>query len=294
MKKKSILNSPHIEELKRRKRRILRIKILFFFFCFLILLTGLVFLSRWKKINIESINITGNKIIETETIESIAKEDLAGHYLWVFPKTNLLLYSQKHLRNELQDKIKRLSSVSTNIDDVNTLEISVTERDGRYTWCGESTPTETEEGVVPNCYFLDSIGYIFDEAPYFSGNVYFKFYGPITKSDDKDSDGPLGSYFQKENFEKIISFKKTLEEFGFNPHAFWIDENGDGNISLSSAETSSPKIIFKINSDYQKISENLQAALATEPLQSKIKKELSSLLYIDLKFGNKVYYRFNE
>jgi hypothetical protein len=53
-----------------------------------------------------------------------------------------------------------------------------------------------------------------------------------------------------------------------------------------------PEIIFKIDSDFQKIAENLQAAITTEPLQTDFKNKYSSLLYIDLRFGNKVYYKF--
>ena len=48
----------------------------------------------------------------------------------------------------------------------------------------------------------------------------------------------------------------------------------------------------KMTSDFQKIAENLQAALATEPLRSDFKNKYSSLLYLDLRYGNKVYFKF--
>ena len=53
-----------------------------------------------------------------------------------------------------------------------------------------------------------------------------------------------------------------------------------------------PKIIFKINADFQNIAENLQAAINTEPLQSKFKNKYGTLQYIDLRFENKVYDKF--
>ena len=53
-------------------------------------------------------------------------------------------------------------------------------------------------------------------------------------------------------------------------------------------------ICVGLDSDFEKLAENLQAALMTEPLQSDFKNKFSSLLYIDLRFGNKVYYKFNE
>ena len=139
------------------------------------------------------------------------------------------------------------------------------------------------------CYFLDEDGYIIDEAPYFSGEVYFKFYG--------SSEG-LGSYFSKENFKQLILFKDILISFGLKPVAFYLTNNGDAEVFLSKgtshALTTGPKIIFKQNADFQNIAENLEAALNTEPLKSKFKNKYSSLLYIDLRFGNKVYDKFLE
>ena len=53
-----------------------------------------------------------------------------------------------------------------------------------------------------------------------------------------------------------------------------------------------PEILFKIDTDLGNIAENLKAALDAEPLKSKIKNFYSTLLYIDLRFDNKVYYKF--
>ena len=288
MKRKYILHSPHIEELKRKKRKTLRNKIIIFGFCFLIFLTGLVFLSRWQKINVQSIQISGNEIIETQAIESVVQKDLTGHYLWLFPKTNFLLYPKKHIKKELENTFKRFSSVSIDLNDIKTLEISVSEREGKYLWCGNSLPATMSDPAGFQCYFTDQDGYIFDEAPYFSGNVYFKFYG----QNDGDLKNPAGTYFLKDKFEQIVEFKNSLQGLGLNPTVFWLDENGDANIALSSEPMTCAKVIFKINSDYEKITENLQATITTEPLQSKLKNNFASLLYIDLRFGNNIYYKF--
>jgi hypothetical protein len=76
----------------------------------------------------------------------------------------------------------------------------------------------------------------------------------------------------------------SLQEFSEN--------DSEGNFYISKDVAEAPKIIFKIDSDYQKIAENLQAALSTEPLHSDLQKKLALLLYLDLRFGNKVYYKF--
>ena len=86
-----------------------------------------------------------------------------------------------------------------------------------------------------------------------------------------------------------------LEKLNFKPIAFYIDKSDeDATIYLSYKENilNNPKIIFKINDNSDKLIENLQAAVTTEPLLSKLKNNYSGLLYIDLRYGNKVYYKF--
>ena len=139
------------------------------------------------------------------------------------------------------------------------------------------------------CYFLDSDGYIFDKAPYFSGDVYFKFYGDSLLSNEN----PSGSYLMKDKFSKIIEFKNSIEKMNLKPTSFYLNENGEeGNFSLFGEPGISPKIIFKVDGDYEKLAENLQAAISVDPLKTNLKTKSSSLLYLDLRFGNKVYYKF--
>ena len=102
----------------------------------------------------------------------------------------------------------------------------------------------------------------------------------------------MGEPFLPGKFEGILKFKEAVEGMGLNPVAFWLEEKGDANFALSKELTLGSKIIFRTEADFEKIAENLQAAIATEPLKSKIKSSFSSLLYIDLRFGNKVYNKF--
>lgn len=263
--KSNVLNSPRLLELKRKRRRVLEKKILFFLLGFLILVSGLVFVSRLEKLNISETNIIGNKVLDSKMIETVVKKDTQGYYLWLFPKTNFLLYPENQIRADLSNQFKIIKDVSLVINNIKTLEISLIEREAKYIWCGDNFPAEKNQ-----CYFMDNTGYIFDEAPYFSGNVYFKFFGKI------------------QYFDKLISLKENMEKMGLAPILVFYKDTGDVNINLSSGA----EIRFKSDSNFNKVAENLQTALSTEPLQTDFKKKYSLLLYIDLRFGNKVYYKF--
>lgn len=277
--KKSVLSSPRLLELKKKKQKILFKKIFFLVFLIILILIGLSFLSKWQRLNINNIQISGNKVIETKMIEDLVKEKITGNYLWIFPKTNFLFYPKREIKTELANKFKRLKDISLNIQNLQTLNVSLDERTALYTYCGLA-PAELDD-KNQKCYFMDENGYIFDEAPYFSGEVYLKFYGIAD------------SYFFQPNFTKLISFKETLEKIGIKPVVFFVEDTGDIKVFLSSATSQlGPFINLKANANFDEIVGNLQSVLTTEPLQTEFKTKYSSLLYIDLRFGNKVYYKF--
>ena len=286
MKKSSVLNSPRLLELKKKKHKVLRRKIFFLVALLILILVGVSFLFKWQKINIDSIDISGNKLVDTKAIEDIVGRKISGDYLWIFPKTNFIFYPKGEIVKELNNSFKRINNISLNIKDFRTLQISIEERVGLYTYCGNIFP---EKLADDKCYFMDDTGYIFSEAPYFSGEIYLKFYGTVAT----DSDSPIGFHFFEPYFYKVISFKDTLEKIGMKPVIFYFDDDKDIRMFISpfSSIETGPEIIWKADANYGEVIENLQTVLTTELLQSDSDNKYSSILYIDLRFGNKVYYK---
>jgi len=138
---------------------------------------------------------------------------------------------------------------------------------------------------------MDETGYLFDESPFFSGEVYFRFFGPID-----NTDSPKGANFSSGEFQNLVIFKESLKDLDIRPVAIFLKEDKDIEVILSSSQSlrEAPKIIFKSDSDLNKMVENLQSALSADPLRDDFKNKYDSLKYIDLRFGNKVYYKFND
>lgn len=290
MQKRNVLNSPKLLELKRKNKAVVMRKISVWAFLFILLFVGLCFLSRWQKINIAHVEISGNKIVETDEIREIVDGEIGGYYLWFFPKTNFLFYPKKEIKVLLADKFPRLENINVELKDAETLAVSVSERTAVHTWCGADVPGARATLVESQCYFMDKAGYVFDLAPYFSNDVYFKFFGALTGK----SEEPLGSRYYPDIFEKLTLFKDSLKQMGVKPSSILVKDDGEVELYLVSnlPPPDAQKIIFKKDADFVKVAENLQAALTTEPLQTDFKKKYSSLLYIDLRFGNKVYFKF--
>ena len=291
MQKRNVLNSARLLKFKKQRRKVAFKKFSWYLLLFLAVFALVVYLSHLKRLNISDIEITGNKIVNTDAIKATVQEQIGGKYLGLFPKTNILFYPENSIKNALQNKFARLEDINLSIKNDKTLAISLTERTAKYTWCGNApTVGVPQSGGTSDvgCYFMDENGYIFDEAPYFSGEVYFKFYGETSAAT------PLGSYYSKQNFQQLLSFKDGLVTFGLKPVALYITYDGEIKFILSggTATTLGPEIILNNDSDFQKVAENLETALTTEPLQTEFKNKYSALQYIDLRFGNKVYYKF--
>ena len=291
MAKNRVLSSPRLDELRRKRKKLFWRKVFIFGFLFILIFVGLVYGAKNKKINIVNIEVSGNKIIDTEIIKNIAIKEMSGKYLYFFPKTNFLLYPNRGIKNTLGSEYRRLKNISIKLKNPTTILISVDEREAKYTWCGGDMQGSTANDNDIKCYFLDASGFIFDEAPYFSQDVYVRFYG----KDGVNLDNPIGSQFAMNIFSKLAIFEDSIEKMNLRPKAFFLGNEGDIKMFLPKKETMThiPEVIFKANADFEKVAENLQSALTTEPLQSEFRNKYNSLLYIDLRFDNKVYYKFS-
>jgi len=95
-----------------------------------------------------------------------------------------------------------------------------------------------------------------------------------------------------EEFQRLIKLYEQVSTV-LSPiklTALSIEDNGDYKFSLEGTEG---KLIFKKENDFETILGNLDSAASGEPLKTDLAQKLESLLYIDLRFDNKVYFKFN-
>lgn len=286
--RRRVLDSTKLAELRRQRRRSLRIKIIIVSLLIVATFVAFGFIARTPSIRVASFNISGNKLIETSEVESLVSSILSGKYLWLYPKNNIFLLPRRELKESIMQQFKRAEDVSININAERVLSIRISERGAQYTWCGNTLPALVESSN-DKCYFLDEFGYIFDEAPYFSGATYLKFYGGLGEMDN-----PVGQRILPTSFEKLVYLQNVINQTGFNVSSVVIDPKGEIDMYLAAFTTppDAPKIILKIDSDVEKLAENLQAAVSAEPFKTELKNNYNNLNYIDLRFGNKVYYKF--
>lgn len=290
------LVSERVSELKKKRRNVVYKKLSIICFSTAILLTGLVLLSRLDGMAITKITVEGNHVLETESLTRAIETELSGNYLFLFPKRNALLFPKSKIKKMLTNDFHRIETFSIERTGLNGIHLTLTERTPSYLWCGFVSPAGANEKQDP-CYFVGEDGFIFDRAPYFSGSIYFKFYGtPLFES---GMDPVSRSVASAQEFKNLIAMNKAIMALGLIPEAFaFAPEGRVGEAEFILARTgmpeNRPKILFRLTDDLEKSVANLNAALSAEPLKTDIKAKYSSLQYLDLRFSDKVYFKFSQ
>ena len=234
------------------------------------ILVALVIISRIGSLQISEIRTEGAKVISGEEIARVAKETLSGSYLWLVPRSNAAIYPRGAVKSDLMREFPRVSSVSLSLEGANSLFVTVTERDPYELYCPE---------LGAQCFFLDESGFIFDEAPDFSGVVYFIY----TK--DAPIENPKGNEFlPSEKFVPLARFVERLPELGFEPVSLTLKDRDAELVMRSGA-----RMLFGAYGDLAFLHSNLEAFLNSPEIKSdkNFAKRVKSL---DLRTENKVFW----
>lgn len=239
---------------------------------------GLAYLSRLPSATIASVRVEGAEVADARAIESRAREELNGSYVFLFPRTNIVLYPKDSIVRSIEGSDTRIKSVSA-ARSGNELVVSIVEHTPAYLWCDTlgRNASSSEENMDERCFFTNSDGYIFAEAPHFSGTVYVTLRGPLY---GEGSDPRGKRYLPSEQFSKLTQFLSSLAEQKISIRSAFA--MGSGDYAVDTGEGS--EIRFSITQDSAHLLDNLQSAAAV--LSEKKKPE-----YIDLRFGNKVFYK---
>ncbi len=281
-------NTLHREEYlkKKRKRRIIRYSIAT---ALVFMIVGLSsYISRRPNFRIGEIVLSGGVLVTKTDVTLEALTLMDGFYFWLFPKNNVLWYPHDRLEEHLKNKFKRIDAIDIRLKDFRTLVVTITERKPVATWC-DNPPVRgliMEDGSsMEQCYFLDQNSTIFASAPYFSGDAYFKYYGLIT------DDNPIGLQYLSSStlFSGISDFVEKTKKLSIRP--LYIIAKGDGEFSL--IVSGGGEIYFDTKEPLPKVFSNLESLLHTPELSIGASRNLP-VEYIDLRYGNKLFYKLKE
>lgn len=268
--------SPKHEEYLRKKRnwKIFKYSALVFLVLFII---GLIsYLLYRPAVRVTEIDFSGETVLSPEEIKSVSAGYMEGSYFLLVPRNSIFFYPKKSLENFLLETYTRIETIDIGFKNFHSIKIQITERKPEYLWCLEADEV---------CYFMDNEGLLFDVAPDFSGDAYFKFYGLL------EGDNLLGSYYiaTSTNFSELKSFIDNVKGLSLEPTKLLGKGKNEYHMTLSNGSY----IYFDTNKSLPDVYENLKALLSSPELSAADRRDLP-VEYVDLRFGNKLFYKLKN
>ena len=267
----SLLVSERLQKERRHERNKFML-IIFVCAVFAILIpVGFVRIPLWK---IHGVEVVGTEVLAPEEIQTFVSERLQGNRLKLFPRATVLTYPRREILSSLEDAFPRAKNIKIDFEwKRRVLRVSLSEREPFALWC------KSEE----ECFFLDSQAFLFDNAPLYSGPVFLTFAG------EKYTEGRVpGSVLLDENdFRETMRVIDALQGMNFLPRVISLLSRSEYEVGLESGG------VIRISRERSATSTmaNLAALLEDPSLSLRNTQGGLSIEYIDLRFGNRVFYK---
>jgi hypothetical protein len=273
---------PKVRNLRLKDRRkIYRMAVvLFWIFSIIYFISASYILTRLESFRVEKIVIEGNLLAKEEDIQAII-DDVTGNDTYrIFSHHNYFIYPQSQIRNSILKNIIPIKDIVFEKIPPLTIKLKVEERQPFALFCKKGIKALSVDSS--NCYFFDKEAIVYSKAPSFSNEPFIKFSGFV-----EGEITPGTVLFTKEKMQEYTFLFNSLENENIVIQEFI--KNDDGDLVLSTK--GGTQLIVSERVGLSKSLENLKVFLADEK-SANLSEALSRLEYLDLRFGNKIYYRY--
>lgn len=258
-----------------------------FLFLFILIFIGLIvgfFYLPQFRIKEISIKSNDNDAVGQQQLVREVKNAIAGKFFGIFPADNFFILPKGKIIANILNKSLLFKNVSIDKIFPQKISIDIETRKPEALWCLDKMATSTNladpalrsfsEG---GCAFVDDDGFIFKLAPDFSGPIFLKFF------DERPAAPEIGkNMLLTDQFKNLIIFKNLLAGRDINIQKINLKE--DGIFELYASE--GWYLILSEKNEPTPSLNNLELIL-----DGTIKDQRPNLEYIDLRFGNKVFYK---
>ena len=244
---------------------------------------GVSYLSYLPQYNIAEIHVEGAQEIAVEPVKMLAQATLADGAYHFISRSNIFLYPRAAIEDAVKNAFPRIRSAHVSRASLlaTALTVQVEERQPFALWC----PPAQE---AAECYVMDEDGFIFATRASTSERTQYVFSGGLpAQAGLASSSSPIGQWFARAHLPGLIALLHSLGQTGFEPAGASIEGRQDFFIPLRDG--------FYIKASFGQeattLSKNLELVLSSDTLKGK----QGELEYVDLRFGNRVYYKlFSE
>lgn len=232
---------------------------------------GVGYATYLPQFSINHIEVVGADGISPDIIRTYVETQLFDGSHPFFSRENLFLYPRRSLEEGIQKYFPRIHSVNISRKSflAQAIQVTIEERGPRARWCASDS-----------CYLMDDSGFIFaEEATSSPSTVPYTLRGALSTSSS-----PVGQKFLLEHLTDVLTLLERLERAGFAPKGASVKSEPDFSVILEGGF----ELRAAFEEDPEKIVRNLELVLSSDALRGRE----DELEYVDLRFGNRVYYKF--
>jgi hypothetical protein len=288
------------QKLKERKRKRRVWKGTFYTVLFVVLLGGLTYASHHPAFRVEQIVVNDLTFTDRAAVELAVKETLEGRYLGLFARANSLTLPRRAIAHRITRDYPAVASVDVDMQGLHGVSIEVREYAPVAKWCNTAvTPApalvhddgETVAGTLPQptnartgdqCFLLNSEAVVFAPMPSVTTAAVpadlLTFFGRIT------SDPLRQQYTSRTRFEDILAFARLVRRLDIVVTEAWtVNDEVYALVTQPGAQ-----LFIDATEDLGETFTNLDTVIKRDAIN---RAQFANMLYIDLRFGNRVFYK---
>jgi cell division septal protein FtsQ len=258
---------------RRRRRRVLLISGIVLML--VLLIAGVAWLLRTPFVRVGAIEVSGARSVATSSVEEYVRSQLLGTYLWIFPRNSIFLYPREGIREGLLLRYPELREADVHASNFHTVSVTLSERQPVALWC-------PSVGFSGPCSYMDESGIIYAPAPVFSEPVYVEYQGAATGT----AQTGLRQYLTQAQFQSLAALVVALDEAEADNPVRQVVVEKDGAARAYFQDDF--LLIFSSLESGGDVFERFSLALQSAPFKG---KKLSDFEYLDLRYGDKLYYK---
>ncbi len=296
---------------KKLKKRIIKFSFsagLFLGFVFL-----LSYISHLDRFQVSNVIIEGNSISNQEEILEKINSIMSGRRFLLFPKSNFLFIPKDIIEEFIIKNNVSVEGIKINLKNFNEAEINIIEYEPKIIWCPnfldevisqESSVTIEEINLdqinderiedyllrielkdINNCYLINHKGISFARMNQNGVSVNHDELMVFYSNPLQHSESQVGNIFiEPETFFNILDFIERIKDLDIQINHVATNNNETFHLRTNRG----PRILISRFNDPEQTAINLSLTISLEEINA---AQFRNLEYIDLRFGNRVFYR---
>jgi cell division septal protein FtsQ len=254
---------------REKKKRVYYIKLTAFVILVLVLIVGSIVLIRHPVLNITNIEVGETEFADRELILTSTEDALGKNLFFFLPKSNFLLLPRFEIEQEIKKTNPSISGVSFDLKGLNKLNIEIEEYKPKVLWCkGEG-----------GCLFVNEGGRAFMEEPFLHS------FDGLLKFNNVDPGVEVGwDVIDRVFLNKILNFRESVKELDLEIKTV---SSPDKDVYYLNTQNGF-EILVSQTDNLEESFENLKVIFEKNAIGA---EDLNIIDYIDLRFGNKVFYK---